>query len=127
MHPPHAEALDRLGREPLIDGGPLGRVEVRCGGDDLQDFVLGQFPGAEESPDVVEPEVQVPRAVQPTAPLERRDPARHGHLGDDLPLDLLGLHITDCPYGLGFSRGRSVLVDLSLGKCVKQLSLASRE
>jgi hypothetical protein len=77
VHPPHPEPLDRLRREPLVDGGPFGRVQVGGRRDDREHLVLRQLPGGEQLPHVIEPEVQVPRQVQPAASLERRHPARH--------------------------------------------------
>ena len=71
MHPPHPEPLDPFTGEPLIDRGALGRVEVGGRGDDLQHRGLRQLAGGEQPPHVIEPEVQVPRQVQPPASVER--------------------------------------------------------
>ena len=138
VDPPYPEPFDRLGCEPLIDGGPLGRVEVRGRGDDLQDLVLRHLPGAEEFPHVVEPEVQVPGQVQQPPSVERGHPARHRHLGDDLPLDLLGLHVADrgqrgspqqreFAYRRRFPRRRNILSHLCGSNDVTQLPFTCRE
>ena len=71
VDPPHAEPLDRLRREPPVDRGPLRAVEVRSRGDDFEDLVLGQLPGGEQPPHVVESEVQVPRRVQAATSVKR--------------------------------------------------------
>ena len=87
---------------------------------------------------MIELEVQVPGEVQPPAPVERGHPARHRHLGHDLPLDPLGLHVTDrrqgfCPRKREFAdrrrfpRGRGVLRDLGLGNGVEQLPFTCGE
>ena len=95
VHPSQPQPLDRLRREPLIHSCPLGGVEVRRRRDDLEDLVLRQLPGGEQFPHMIEPQMQIPRQVQATSPLERRHPARHRHLGHDLPLDPLRLHIIE--------------------------------
>jgi hypothetical protein len=138
VHPPHAEPLDRLRREPLIDRRPLGRVEVGGRRDDRQDRGLRQLAGGEQLPHVVEPEMQIPRQVQPTPSLERRHPARHRHRGHDLPLDLLGLHLADrgqrrrprereFPYRRRFLCSSCVLRGLRLRNGVQQLPLTRRK
>ena len=134
MHPSHPEPLDPFAGQPLIHSGPLGRVEVRGRRDDLQDLVLRQFPGGEQPACMIQPEMQIPRQVQPAAPLERRHAARHRHLGHDLPLDLLRLDGTERRQGQGsgereftnglrLPRSRGVLRDLRLGNGVTQLPL----
>jgi hypothetical protein len=138
VHPPHPQPFDPFTSEPLVDGGPLAGVEVRGDCDDPLNGGFGQLPGGEQLPDVVEPEVQVPGQVQPAAPVERRHPAGHGHLGHDLPLHLLGLHVADrgqrcgpgereLPYRRRFPRGRDVLRYLRRSNGVEQLTLAGRQ